>query len=160
MMYGGFESWFNKYEKDITVGKNSNKTLHLVMAWWTLKDNNMSRKTLELECNISKEEEEDNGYCSNKGYNLLSKMWSREKRDKEKRNKGIDVDRTDKVSRGNSNDKKEMKKSGDEVHGRSFLLLRKRLDKGQQNMGSLAKGTRSTTRGDVGPQREGRGRKK
>jgi hypothetical protein len=27
-------------------------------------------------------------------------------------------------------------------------------------MGSPAKGTRSTTRGDVGPQREGRGRKK
>ncbi len=72
MMYGGFESWLNKYGKDITVGKNSNKTLHLVMAWWTLKDNDMSRKTLELKCNISKEEEEDNGYCSDKGYNLLS----------------------------------------------------------------------------------------
>jgi hypothetical protein len=38
--------------------------------------------------------EEDEGYCSNKGYNLLSKTWSREERDKEKRNKGIDVDRT------------------------------------------------------------------
>ena len=43
MMYGGFESWLNKYGKDIIVGKNSNKTLHLVMAWWTLKDNDMSR---------------------------------------------------------------------------------------------------------------------
>jgi hypothetical protein len=113
-----------------------------------------------LECNISKEEEEDIWYCSDKGYNLLSKMWSREERDKEKRNKGIDVDRTDKASRGNGNDEEEMKESGDEVHGRSFLLLRNRLDKGQQNMGSLAKGTMSTTRGDVGPQREGRGRKK
>ena len=130
------------------------------MAWWTSKDNDMSRKTLELECNISKEEEEDDGYCSNKGYNLLSKMSSREERYKENRNKGIDVDRTDKASRGNGNNKEEMKESGDEVHGRSFLLLRNRFDKGQQNMGSLAKGTRSTTRGDVGPQREGRGRKK
>ncbi len=73
-------------------------------------------------------------------------MWSREERDKEKRNKGIDVDRTDKASRGNSNDEEEMKKSGGEVHGKSFLLLRNRLDKGQQNMGSLEKGTRSTTR--------------
>ncbi len=106
------------------MGKNSNKTLHLVMARWTLKDNVMLRKTLELECNISKEEEEDNGYCSDKGYNLLSKMWSSEERDKEKRNKGIDVDRTDKTSRGNGNDEEEMKESGDEVHGRSFLLLR------------------------------------
>jgi hypothetical protein len=42
MMYGGFESWLNKYGKDITVGKNSNKTLHLVMARWTSKDNDMS----------------------------------------------------------------------------------------------------------------------
>ncbi len=49
MMYGGFESWLNKYGKDITVGKNSNKTLHLDMARWTLKNNDMSRKTLELE---------------------------------------------------------------------------------------------------------------
>ncbi len=32
MMYGGFESWLNKYGKDITVRKNSNKTLHLVMG--------------------------------------------------------------------------------------------------------------------------------
>ncbi len=126
-----------------------------------MKDNDISRKTLELECNISKEEdEEDNGYCSDKGYNLLSKMWSREERDKEKRNKGIDVDRTDKASRGNGNDEEEMTESGDEIHGRSFLLLRNRLDKGQQNMGSPAKGTRSTTRGDIGLQREGKGRKK
>ncbi len=129
------------------------------MARWTLKDNDVSRKTLELECNISKDEEEGKGYCSDKGYNFLSKAWSREERDKEKRNKGIDVDRTDKASRGNGNDKEEMRESGDEVHGRSFLLLRNRFDKGQQNMGSLAKGTRGSTRGDVGIQREGRGRK-
>jgi hypothetical protein len=160
MMYGGFESKLNKYGKDITVGKNSNKILHLVMARWTSKDNDMSRKSLELGCIIREEEEDNKGYCSDKGYKLLSKTWSREERDKEKRNKGIDVDRTDKASRGNGNNKEEMKESGDEVHGRSFLLLRNRLDKGQQNIGSPAKGTRSTTRGDVGPQREGRGRKK
>ncbi len=124
MMYGGFESWLNKYGKDITVGKNSNKTLHLVMARWTSKDNDMSRKTLELECNISKEEEEDKGYCSNKGYNLLSKTWLREERDKEERNEGIDVDRTDKASRGNGDNEEETRESRDEVHGRSFLLFR------------------------------------
>ncbi len=56
------------------------------------------------------------------------------------------MDRTDKASRGNGKDEEEMNKSGEEVHGRSFLLLRNRLDKGQQNMGSPAKGTRSTTR--------------
>ncbi len=41
-----------------------------------------------------------------------------------------------------------------------FLLLRNRFDKGQQIMGSPTKGTRSSTRGEVGLQREGRGRKK
>jgi hypothetical protein len=150
MMYGGFESWLNKYGKDITVRKNSNKTLHSVMARWTLKDNDMSRKTLELECNIREEEEEDKGCCSDKGYNLLSKTWLREERDKEKRNKGIDMDRIDKAGRGNGEDEEEMRESGDEVHGRSYLLLRSRFDKGQQNMGSPAKGTKSSTRGDVG----------
>ncbi len=110
------------------------------MARWTLKDNDISRKTLELECNISEEGGEDDGYCSNKGYNLLSKTWSREERDKEKRNKGIGVDRTVKASRGNGNNKEEMKESGDEVHGRSFLLLRNRLDEGQQNMGQRGQG--------------------
>ncbi len=64
------------------------------------------------------------------------------------------------ASRRNGNDKEEMRESGDEVHGRSFQLLKDRLDKGQQNVGSPAKGTRSTTRGDIGPQREGRGRNK
>jgi hypothetical protein len=49
-------------ERISQLEKNSNKTLHLVMAQWTSKDNDMSRKSLELECNISKEEEEDNGY--------------------------------------------------------------------------------------------------
>jgi hypothetical protein len=46
-----------------------------------------------------------------------------------------------------------MRESGDEVHGSSFLLLRNRFDKGQQNMSSPAKGTRSNTRGDIGLQR-------
>ncbi len=84
----------------------------------------------------------------------------REERDKEKRNKGIDVDRTNKATRGNGNDKEEMRESEDEVHGSSFLLLRNRFDKGQQNMSFPAKGTRSSTRGDIRVQREGRCRKK
>ncbi len=70
------------------------------------------------------------------------------------------MDRTDKASKGNGDNKEEMRESGYEVHGRSLLLLRNRFDKGQQNMGSPAKGTRSSTRGDVGQQREGRDRKK
>jgi hypothetical protein len=43
-MYGEFENWLNMYGKDITVGK-SNKTLHLALARWTLKDDVKLRKT-------------------------------------------------------------------------------------------------------------------
>ena len=43
MMYGEFENWFNMYGKNITVGK-SNKTLHSVLAKWTLKDDDKSRR--------------------------------------------------------------------------------------------------------------------
>jgi hypothetical protein len=31
-IYGGFETWLNKYGKEITVAKNSMKTLHSVIA--------------------------------------------------------------------------------------------------------------------------------
>jgi hypothetical protein len=90
MMYGEFENQLNMYGKTITVGK-SNKTLHSVLARLTSKDNDKSRKTLESECDGSKEEEEE-GYNSDRGYNLLSKTWSREEREKQNRNKGSDVE--------------------------------------------------------------------
>ncbi len=88
MMYGEFENWLNMYGKNITVGK-SNKTLHSALARWTSKDDDKSRKTVESKCIGSKEEEEE-GYNSDRGYNLLSKMWSREEREKQnkKRQRG------------------------------------------------------------------------
>ncbi len=101
MMYGEFENWLNMYGKDIMVGK-SNKTLHLVLARWALKDDDKSRKTVESKCNGSKEEEEE-GYTSDRGINLLSKTWSRsrEEREKQYKNKGSDVEKADEARRGN-----------------------------------------------------------
>ncbi len=58
MLYGEFENWLKMYGKDITVGK-SNKTLHLVLARWTSKDDDKSRKTVESECSGIKDEEEE-----------------------------------------------------------------------------------------------------
>ncbi len=81
MMYGEFEHWLNMYGKNIMVGK-SNKTLHSVLARWTSKDDDKSRKTVEFECVGSKEEEEE-GYNSDRGYNLLSKTWLRVEREKQ-----------------------------------------------------------------------------
>jgi hypothetical protein len=43
--------------------------------------------------------------------------------------------------------------------GRSFLLLRNIFDKGQQNIVSPAKRTRSSTRGDIGLQSTERGKR-
>jgi hypothetical protein len=65
IMYGEFENWLNMYGKNITVGK-SNKTLQSVLAMWTSKDVDKSRKTVESKCSGSKEEEEE-GYSSDRG---------------------------------------------------------------------------------------------
>ncbi len=89
----------NMYGKNIMVEK-SNKTLHSVLARWTSKDDDKSRKTVESEYVGSKEEEEE-GYNSDRGYNLMSKTWLREEREKQNRNKGREVERTDEVLRGN-----------------------------------------------------------
>jgi hypothetical protein len=85
-IYGGFETWLNKYGKEITVAKNSMKTLHSVIARWTWKDERKLGKSVEPESNERKIEE-DEGYCSDKGTNLLSRTWSKEEREKQKRNK-------------------------------------------------------------------------
>ncbi len=49
--------------------KNSNKTLHSIMARWTSKDKHKSGKSVESESNESKDKE-DEGYCSDKGNNF------------------------------------------------------------------------------------------
>ncbi len=71
-IYGGFETWLNKYGKEITVAKKSNKTLHSVMARWTSKDEHKLGKSVESESDESKDKE-DKGYYSDKGNNLLSR---------------------------------------------------------------------------------------
>jgi hypothetical protein len=53
-IYGGFETWLNKYGKEITVAKNSMKTLHSVIARWTSKFERKSGKSAEPESNESK----------------------------------------------------------------------------------------------------------
>jgi hypothetical protein len=78
MMYGEFENWLNMYGKNITVGK-SNKTLNLVLARWILEDDDKLMRTVESKC-IGIKEEEEEGYNSDKGYNLLSMTWSGEER--------------------------------------------------------------------------------
>ncbi len=84
-IYGGFETWLNKYGKEIRVAKNSMKTLYSVIARRTSTDKRKLGKSAEPESNESKDKE-DKGYCLDKGNNLLSRSWSREEREKQKRN--------------------------------------------------------------------------
>jgi hypothetical protein len=70
------------YGKEITVAKNSMKTLHSVIARWTSKDKRKLGKSAETE-SIESKDKEDKGYCLDKGNNLLR----RKEREEQRRNK-------------------------------------------------------------------------
>jgi hypothetical protein len=130
MMNGEFENWLNMYSKNITVGK-SNKTSHSVLARWTSKDDDESRKTVESKCIGSKEEEEE-GYNSDRGYDFLSKTWSREEREKQNKNKGREVERADEALRGNKdNIEGKIEKSADEINDSTFTMTKRKYARGQ-----------------------------
>jgi hypothetical protein len=125
MIYGEFENWLNMYGKNITVGK-SNKTLHSVLVRWTLKDDDKSRKTVESKWVGSKEEEEE-GYNSDRGYNLQSKSWSREERKKQNRNKRREVEKADEALRGNKdNIEGKIEESADEINDSTFTMTKRK----------------------------------
>jgi hypothetical protein len=129
------------------------KTLHSVIARWTSKHEHKSGKSAESESNESKVEE-DEGYCLDKGTNLLSRTWSREEMEKQTRNK---KDRYDN-RRCNSNERKNnvnssnSEDSEDKVSGGGS---RERLDKRQQGWkgnksDSPGIGMRGSKRGESG----------
>jgi hypothetical protein len=111
------------------------KTLHSIIARWTLKNKRKLGKSAEPESNES-EVEEDKGYCLDKGTKLLSSMWSREEREKQTRNK----DRYDN-RQCNSNERKNNVNSSNSEDGEDNFSgggSRERLDKRQQ--GELSAG--------------------
>ncbi len=143
MMYGEFENWLNMYGNNIAKGK-SNKTLYSVLVRWTLKDDDKLRKTVESECDGSKEEEEE-GYNSERGYNLLSTMWLREEREKQNRNKGSDVEKADEARRGNKdNVEDKIEEIANKINSSTFTLTKRKYARGQQNVGSTAKGNKES----------------
>jgi hypothetical protein len=87
---------------------------------------------------------------SNRGYNLLSKTWSREEREKQNRNKGREVERADEALRGNKdNIEGKFEESANEINDSTFTMTKRKYARGQQNVGSPTKATRShTTRGE------------
>ncbi len=91
--------------------------------------------------------EEDEGYNSDRGYDLLSKTWSSKEQN---RNKSREVERADEVLRGNKdNIEGKIEESADEINDSTFTMTKRKYARGQQNVGSPAKATRShTTQGE------------
>jgi hypothetical protein len=115
------------------------------MARWTLKDGDKLKKTVESKC-VGSDEEEEEGYNSDRDYDLLSKTWSREEREKQNRNKGREVERADESLRGNKdNIEGEIEESANEINDSSFTMTKRKYARGQQTVGCPAKATRSHT---------------
>jgi hypothetical protein len=77
-------------------------------------------------------------------------MWSREEREKQNRNKGRQMERADEALRGDKdNIESKIEESADEINDSTFTMTTRKYARGQQNVGSPAKATRShTTRGE------------
>jgi hypothetical protein len=83
-------------------------------------------------------------------------MWSREEKEKQNRNKGRKVERADEALKGNKdNIEGKIEESDNEINDSTFTMTKRKYARGQQNVGSPAKATRShTTRGEE--ERQGR----
>ncbi len=109
--------------------KNSSKTLHSIMARWTSKNERKLERDAESESDESKDKK-DKGYCSDKGNNLLSRTWSREEREKQKRSKDRNVNRqTDNIKRNNNVNSSNSEDGEDNVNS---SVSRDKIDKRQK----------------------------
>ncbi len=84
------------------------------MARWTAMGERNSGINAETGGVDSDDDEEDEGYSSDKGTNLLSKTWSKEEREKQKTNEG----RADN-NVGNNENSDKRKKGGQKGHDSS-----------------------------------------
>jgi len=93
-LYWGFNKWLNTYGREIIASKTSSKSLYLVLARWMAKDNEDYNTSLggteEVESNNGSDNDEEEGYFSDKGNNTLSIFFAKEERERMKRN-GLDV---------------------------------------------------------------------
>jgi hypothetical protein len=122
------------------------------MARWTSKDKRKLGKSAELESNES-EDKADKGYWSDKGKNLLSRTWSREEREKQKRNKDRNVNRQiDNKKRNNDKNSGNSEDIEDKVNSSGSRDKINKRQKGQtgNERDSAEKVTRSSTRGEGG----------
>ena len=81
-LYWGFNKWLNTYGREIIASKTSSKSLYLVLARWMAKDNednNSLGGTEEVESNIGSDDDEEEGYFSDKGNNTRSIVFAKDR---------------------------------------------------------------------------------
>jgi hypothetical protein len=108
-LYRGFDKWLNNYGRQMIVSKNSSKSLFLVVATWTAKDdmdNDNLAETEEVNPNDESDEDEEEGYCSDTGgNNSLSITLAREEKERTTRN-------GDGINNNNNNNKRRRTSAG------------------------------------------------
>jgi hypothetical protein len=101
-LYRGFCKWLNIYGRQIIVSKNTSKSLFLVVAKWTAKDdedNDNSAETEEVEPDDESDEDKEEGYCLDTGNNTLSITLAKEEKERTTRN-------SDGINNNNNNNNK------------------------------------------------------
>jgi hypothetical protein len=92
-LYRGFDKWLNTYGREIIVSKTLSKSLYSVLARWIAKDdennNNGLEGTEEVESINGSDDNEEEGYFSDKGNNTLSIIFANEDRARMRRS-GVD----------------------------------------------------------------------
>ncbi len=102
ILYRGFEDWLNDVRKQIKVGDDSSRTYHLVIAMWRAEEteDNKTKKdgkavpsnNSDESTNESDDDDDNEGCMSDSGLRLLSKKWSKEEMERNKRSKENDRD--------------------------------------------------------------------
>ncbi len=89
-LYWGFDKWLHTYGREIIVSKTSSKSLHLVLARWIAKDDTNNNHGLEagtdeVESIDGSDDDEVDGYFSDKGNNTLSIIFAMDDMERMKR---------------------------------------------------------------------------
>ena len=82
-LYRGFDKWLHTYGREIIVSKTSSKSLHSVLARYITKDDTNNNRGVEagtdgVESIDGSEDDEEDGYFSDKGNNTLSIIFAKD----------------------------------------------------------------------------------
>ena len=82
-LYGGFDKWLHTYGREIIVSKTSSKSLQSVLARYITKDDTNNNRGVEagtdgVESINGSEDDEEDGYFSDKGNNTLSIIFAKD----------------------------------------------------------------------------------